>query len=174
MRKILNAPEHFVDDFLAGPLRAHPEHFAAISGDPRALVDVGARARRQQAGRVGIVTGGGSSHLPLSRGYVGEGLCSAVAVGNTFSSPSAETILAATRESDSGQGVLSLYGNYSGDNLNFDDASRSARDPNDDRANERRRRLGPASAARRRRGVAGLVIAYKSAGAAAAAGTALE
>jgi len=69
---------------------------------------------------VGIVTGGGSGHLPVFLGYVGFGLADGVAVGNVFASPSAEQILDATREVHGDAGVLYLYGNYSGDVMNFD------------------------------------------------------
>jgi hypothetical protein len=43
-----------------------------------------------------------------------------VAVGDVFASPSSEQILEATRAVDGGAGVLYLYGNYSGDVMNFD------------------------------------------------------
>jgi len=80
-----------------------------FGGTNRALV----RADAPVAGKVGIVTGGGSGHLPVFLGYVGRGLPSGVAVGNVFSSPSVGQIAAATRGVDSGKGVLYLYGNYS-------------------------------------------------------------
>jgi dihydroxyacetone kinase len=157
MRKIMNAPERFVDDFLGGLLKAYPDHLRPVPGFPRAI----ARVDPPGAGTpVGIVTGGGSGHLPLFLGYVGQGLCSAVAVGNTFSSPSVDSIVAATRAADRGAGVLYLYGNYGGDNINFDDAADVA--------------SAPPQAARQRRGVAGLVLAIKCAGAAAASGYSLS
>ena len=120
-----------------------------------------------------IVTGGGSGHLPLFLGYVGQGLCSAVAVGNTFSSPSVDTILAATKSSESGVGVLFLYGNYSGDSINFDDVADIASDEGIETATVRAAddvASAPPAASGSRRGVAGLTFAYKCAGAAAAAG----
>ena len=69
-----------------GLLLAHPDELRAAFADHRALV----RADAPRAGRVGIVTGGGSGHLPTFLVYVGEGLCSGVAVGNVFSSPSSQ------------------------------------------------------------------------------------
>jgi len=83
MRKIINDPNDFVDEVVEGILAAHPRMLKAVSSDRRAL----ARADAPIAGHVGIVTGGGSGHLPLFLGYVGQGLCTAVAVGNVFSSP---------------------------------------------------------------------------------------
>jgi dihydroxyacetone kinase-like protein len=116
VKKLINDPAQFVDEMLEGLLLAHPDQLRAATEDKRALV----RADSPKQGRVGIVTGGGSGHLPTFLGYVGEGLCSGVAVGNVFSSPSAEQVLEATKASDGGAGVLYLYGNYGGDVLNFD------------------------------------------------------
>src|SRR5919202_875164 len=115
MKKLLNDPDAFVDEMLDGLLLAHPQLLKAASPDRRALV----RADAPVDGKVGIVTGGGSGHLPVFLGYVGQGLCSGVAVGNVFSSPSAEQILEATRASSGGAGVLYLYGNYGGGGVYF-------------------------------------------------------
>lgn len=169
MRKIINSPDAFVDEVVEGILLAHPERLRAVGDDLRVL------ARTPDApGKVGIVTGGGSGHLPLFLGYVGEGLCSAVAIGNVFSSPSAEQMMAAIQAADSGAGVLCLYGNYGGDVFNFDLACDLADDI------ETTTVLGiddvlsaPKERADSRRGVAGLVFAYKVAGAAAARGDSL-
>ena len=106
MKKLLNDPQNFVDEMLEGVLSAHPHMLKAASDDHRALV----RADAPLESRVGIVTGGGSGHLPVFLGYVGHGLCTGVAVGNVFSSPSPDQILAATRASSGGAGVLYLYG----------------------------------------------------------------
>src|SRR5690554_2974357 len=108
MRKIINKPEDFVDEVLEGILLAHSDSYRAASADGRAIVD----AKAPRPGRVGIVTGGGSGHLPLFLGYVGQGLATGVAVGNVFSSPSPEQIAQTTRAVDGGAGVLYLYGNY--------------------------------------------------------------
>jgi dihydroxyacetone kinase/dihydroxyacetone kinase-like protein len=169
VKKLINDPEKFVDEMLDGLLLAHPDQLRAASEDRRALV----RADSPSQGRVGIVTGGGSGHLPTFLGYVGEGLCSGVAVGNVFSSPSAEQVLEATKASDGGAGVLYLYGNYGGDVLNFDLAADLAELEGietrtvlvtDDVASQ------PKERAADRRGVAGLFFAYKCAGAAAERG----
>jgi phosphoenolpyruvate---glycerone phosphotransferase subunit DhaK len=169
VKKLINDPARFVDEMLEGLLLAHPDQLRSASEDRRALV----RADFPQQGRVGIVTGGGSGHLPTFLGYVGEGLCSGVAVGNVFSSPSAEQVLEATKASDGGAGVLYLYGNYGGDVLNFDLAADMAELEDietrtvlvtDDVASQ------PKERAADRRGVAGLFFAYKCAGAAAERG----
>ena len=110
-------------------------------------------------------------------GYVGPGLCTGVAIGNVFSSPSPEQIFEATKASNGGAGVLYLYGNYGGDVFNFDLAADLAEMEDietttvivsDDVAS------APKERAADRRGVAGMVFAYKVAGAAAERGDSLE
>ncbi|MFJ6044018.1 dihydroxyacetone kinase family protein [Brachybacterium paraconglomeratum] len=173
LRKIINDPQSFVDETIDGILLAHPDKLRAADADRRAIV----RADAGTAGRVGIVTGGGSGHLPLFLGYVGRGLASGVAVGNVFSSPSPEQIHAATLASDDGAGVLYLYGNYGGDVYTFDlAADLSAADGvrtttvvgTDDILS------APQEKAHTRRGVAGLFFAYKTAGASAERGDDLD
>jgi dihydroxyacetone kinase len=171
MRKLINDPVDFVDEVLDGILLAHGDDLRAVTEDRRALVRSDAPGER-----VGIVTGGGSGHLPMFLGYVGQGLCSGVAVGNVFSSPSAEQIMAATSASDCGRGVLYLFGNYGGDVMNFGLAADLA----ELEGTETRTVLvhddvlsAPAARAETRRGTAGLVLAYKCAGAAAERGDSL-
>ncbi len=173
MKKIINRPEDFVDQVTESLLLAHPDRLRAATEDRRALV----RADAPIAGRVGIVTGGGSGHLPLFLGYVGQGLATGVAVGNVFSSPSAEQIAAATRASHGGAGVLYLYGNYGGDVYNFDLAAdlvgvegvRTATVLGTDDVMS-----APRGSEHTRRGVAGLFFAYKTAGASAERGEDLD
>ena len=173
MRKIINDPEHFVDEFVQGILLAHPDLVKTPGDDLRVLV----RADAPMAGKVGIVTGGGSGHLPLFKGYVGKGLCSGVAIGNVFSSPSSAQIFEATKAVSGGAGVLYLYGNYGGDVFNFDLASDLAELEDiptktvlgrDDVASQPKDRKAD------RRGVAGIFFAYKAAGAAAERGDSLD
>lgn len=173
MKKIINNPTDFVDEMIEGILLAHPESLRPASADRRALV----RTTAPLTGKVGIVTGGGSGHLPVFLGYVGEGLCTGVAVGNVFSSPSSEQIFSATEAVHGGAGVLYLYGNYGGDVFNFDLAADLAELAgietatvlvSDDVVS------APKERAADRRGVAGMVFAYKIAGAAAERGDPLS
>jgi dihydroxyacetone kinase-like protein len=173
MKKLMNEPSAFVDQMLDGLLLAHPDQLKSAGGTNRALV----RADAPVAGKVAIVTGGGSGHLPVFVGYVGRGLASAVAIGNVFSSPSVDQIVAATHGAHSGKGVLYLYGNYSGDVLNFDSAAEELNEEGirietvlvaDDVAS------APPERSAYRRGVAGLFYAYKIAGAKAEAGGTLD
>lgn len=173
MKKILNNPENYVDEMLAGMTAAHPEYYR-LHGDSGKVV---ARAKAGKSGKVGIVTGGGSGHLPVFTGYVGEGLLDACAIGDVFASPSAEQMADAIRAADSGAGVLRLYGNYGGDVMNFDMAGELVEFEDitcttvllaDDVAS------APPEEAEKRRGVAGMVYAFKMAGAAAEEGRDLD
>ncbi|MFC3688610.1 dihydroxyacetone kinase subunit DhaK [Aquipuribacter hungaricus] len=173
MKKIINDPAAFVDEFVDGILLAHPDLLKVPGDDRRILV----RADAPVAGKVGIVTGGGSGHLPLFKGYVGAGLCSGVAIGNVFSSPSSQQVFEATQAVHGGAGVLYLYGNYGGDVFNFDLAADLAELEDietrtvlgrDDVASQPKERKTD------RRGVAGIFFAYKAAGAAAERGDSLE
>ena len=123
---------------------------------------------RADQGKVGIVSGGGSGHLPVFTGYVGKGLLDACAIGDVFSSPAVDQVAEAIRAANGGAGVLRLYGNYGGDKMNFDmagemveleDIPTTAVRVADDVAS------APLAERSRRRGVAGLVYAYKIAGA---------
>ncbi len=171
MQKILNDAEHFVDEMLEGILAAHPQ-FLRSAADPRAIV----RTAAPVAGKVAIATGGGSGHLPVFLGYVGQGLLDGCAVGNVFASPSAEQMLDVTRAVHGGRGVMYLYGNYGGDVMNFDLAAELSADEGievttvvcaDDVAS------APKGQEARRRGIAGIFFLYKIAGAKAAEGATL-
>lgn len=173
MKKILNDPEKYVDEMLEGFVAAHPE-FYRMRGDSGKVV---ARAEKAKAGKVGIVTGGGSGHLPVFTGYVGEGLLDACAIGDVFASPSADQMADAIRAADQGAGVLRLYGNYGGDIMNFDMAGELVEFDDiecttvlltDDVAS------APPAEHEKRRGVAGMVYAFKLAGAAAEEGRDLQ
>ncbi len=173
MKKLINHPDDFVDEVIEGLLLAHPDQLRSATADGRVLV----RADAPVAGHVGIVTGGGSGHLPAFLGYVGVGLCTGVAVGNVFSSPSSEQMHEATKAVDGGAGVLYLYGNYGGDVFNFDLAGDLAEmDGIDTRTVLVTDDALSAPIERReeRRGVAGMVFAFKIAGAAAERGDDLD
>lgn len=169
MKKIINKPEEYVKEMLEGIYIAHPDLVTYTGGDVHCLVS----ANKKQ-GKVGIATGGGSGHLPLFLGYVGKGMLDGCSVGDVFQSPSAEQMLAVTKEIDSGAGVLYIYGNYNGDIFNFDMAAEQADFEEDIRvesvvAGEDVASAGPSAPGEKntRRGVAGIVFVYKCAGAAA-------
>lgn len=165
MKKILNSPADYVDEMLAGLTAAHPEFYA--QPDRRVI----ARPEGATDGKVGIVTGGGSGHLPVFTGYVGPGFLDACAIGDVFASPSAEQMASAIRHAHGGAGVLRLYGNYGGDVMNFDMAGETVDMEHDIRTTTVLLAddivSAPKEEAAKRRGVAGMVYAFKIAGACA-------
>lgn len=172
MKKILNNPEEFVSEMLDGLYKAYPDQLAYVD-DIHSLV----RADAPVEGKVGLMTGGGSGHLPVFLGYVGEGMLDGCAVGDVFQSPSSEQIYNVTQRINGGRGVVYIYGNYGGDVMNFDMAAEMAEMDDietrtvlvkDDVAS------APGAEAGRRRGVAGMVFAFKVAGARAAQGAELD
>ena len=173
MKKILNNPDEFVAEMLDGLLKAHPDMLNFAADDHHCIV----RADAPVAGKVALATGGGSGHLPVFLGYVGRGLLDGCAVGDVFASPSADQMLEVTKRIHAGKGVLYIYGNYSGDTMNFDMAAEMAAMDDirvetvlvsDDVAS------APPDQWQRRRGVGGLFFVYKIAGAAAAEGMDLD
>ncbi len=165
MKKFLNTPETFVDEMIQGIMAAHPKKLAYVNDDLRCVVTA-----TPKKGKVGIATGGGSGHLPLFLGYVGDGVLDGCSVGGVFQSPSAEQMLEVTKAIDSGAGVLYIYGNYGGDVMNFDMAAEMA-DMEDIRVEQIVAGEDVASSKKgeehKRRGVAGIFFVYKVAGAAA-------
>lgn len=171
MKKLLNQPADYVDEALDGLCGAFPGY--RRTGRAGRVV---ARSAAPVAGRVGVVTGGGFGHLPVFAGYVGEGLLDACAVGDVFAGPPADICADAIRAADGGAGVLCVLGNYGGDRMSFaqacDDVSDAGGETQtvivaDDIAS------AVASESQKRRGVAGMVFAFKIAGASAARGDSL-
>lgn len=165
VKKFINRPQDAVNETVAGALLAHDDMLAPIAGAPRALQATGTA----RAGKVGLVIGGGSGHEPGFFGYVGRGLADAVAIGNVFAAPPPDPILAATLAADGGAGVLHIFGNFSGDLMNFEMAAEMAAArgvsvrtivTTDDIAS------APIDTRAARRGVAGNVFVFKVAGAA--------
>ncbi|MHB1938821.1 MAG: dihydroxyacetone kinase subunit DhaK [Acidobacteriaceae bacterium] len=164
MKKFLNDGNTYVDEMLDGLCEANPDFYSRLGDSGRVL----ARAVCPVVGKVGIVTGGGSGHLPVFHGYVGHGLLDACAVGNVFAGPRMHDCLAAMRAANGSAGVLQLYGNYGGDRMNFEMAKDLAELEgievttvrlSDDVAS------APPESRELRRGVAGMVYAFKIAGA---------
>jgi phosphoenolpyruvate---glycerone phosphotransferase subunit DhaK len=118
MKKIINAPAAYVDDMLKGIYAAHADQVKYAGGDLRCYCTL-----VKKPGKVAIITGGGTGHLPLFLGYVGEGLIDGCGVGAVFQSPSPEQIYNIAKEVEAGAGVLYLYGNYTGDIMTFDMAT---------------------------------------------------
>jgi dihydroxyacetone kinase-like protein len=173
MKKVMNQPDRFVEEVIEGILLAYGDRLRTLGGDHRVIL----RNPPAREGKVGIVTGGGSGHLPVFLGYVGEGMLDGCAVGNVFASPSSQRMAEMITACDRGAGVLCLYGNYGGDNLNFDMACETVGFEDIQTATVRvcdDVDSAPKGSEGRRRGVAGMVFAFKCAGAAAERGDKLE
>ncbi len=172
MQRLLNKPENYVDEMLKGVLAAHPDKIKIVNDDLRCYVTA-----KKKPGKVGIATGGGSGHLPLFMGYVGDGMLDGASIGGVFQSPSADQMYQVTKEIDSGAGVLYIYGNYGGDIMNFDMAQEMA-DFDDIKVMQVVAGEDVASAPKgkenKRRGVAGIFFVFKCAGGAADAMLPLE
>jgi len=171
MKKIINNPNNVVSEMLEGLAKANPA--VKYSG---AGVEVISRKEKKQ-NKVGVISGGGSGHEPAHAGYVGYGMLDAAVAGNVFASPSPDRILEGIKEADSGQGVLLVIKNYSGDIMNFQMASELAEMEGiktasvvvkDDVA------VPDSTYSTGRRGIAGTVFVHKIAGAAAEQGKTLE
>ncbi|MDP1732389.1 MAG: dihydroxyacetone kinase subunit DhaK [Devosia sp.] len=172
MQRFINDPDQVVEDTVKGFVRAHAD-IVRLADNPRVVVAKTAPV----AGKVGVITGGGSGHEPAFIGYTGKNLLDAVAVGELFSSPTAKSFHDAIKAADGGRGVVCLYGNYAGDNMNVKMATKlAAKDgiavatvvANDDVCS-----AGP-SERDKRRGVAGEIFMWKCGGAKASEGASLE
>jgi dihydroxyacetone kinase-like protein len=167
MKKLINSPDTVVDDALAGVVAAHGDLVRVI--EPNVVV----RAEAHRAGKVGVLSGGGSGHEPMHGGFVGMGMLDAACPGAVFTSPVPDQMLAATKAVDGGAGVLHIVKNYTGDIMNFELAAEMARAEGievtsvviaDDVA------VKDSLYTAGRRGVGGTVLAEKIVGAAAEAG----
>lgn len=172
MKKLINKPEAVVTEMLAGMVAAHPEYLRKVD-EYNCLVRVDAPV----AGKVGIISGGGSGHEPAHAGFIGKGMLDGACAGNVFSSPTPDHFYAAAKAVDSGAGVLMVIKNYSGDLMNSEMAAEMAEAENvtvtrvivnDDVAVEN------STWTTGRRGIAGTVFVHKIAGAKAAQGASLE
>ncbi|MCZ2806077.1 dihydroxyacetone kinase subunit DhaK [Modestobacter sp. VKM Ac-2983] len=117
MKKLINDPADVVDDALRGMAAAHPE--LRIDSEHRVVF----RGDAPMAGKVGLVSGGGSGHEPLHGGFVGLGMLDAACAGEVFTSPVPDQMVAATQGVDAGAGVLHIVKNYTGDVMNFEMAA---------------------------------------------------
>jgi len=162
VKKLINDPFDTVQELFEGFVLAN-DHLIKQVGH-RSI----ARIESPIPGKVGIVVGGGSGHLPAFAGYVGKGMADGAAFGNIFASPPAKPVIEATIAVNSGAGVMYTYGNYQGDCINFDKAQDHCRELgisvqtvvlNDDVLS------APKDQAQKRRGIGGLFLVWHVAGA---------
>ncbi len=168
MKKFINSNDTLLHESLQGFALAHAD-IVRYNPEPRYL----ARVATRQAGKVALISGGGSGHEPLHTGFVGLGMLDAACPGQVFTSPTPDQMLAAALEMHTGGGVLFIVKNYAGDVMNFEIAGEMLDCPNasllvhDDVSIPEHQGMG-------RRGVAGTTIVEKIVGAAAEAGLGLD
>lgn len=163
-KKLLNDPNNVRQEVMQGLVYGYNGKLTAI---PNYFAVYGNHITDDQ---VVVISGGGSGHEPTFAGFIGEGSIDGCALGEVFTSPSPDQIIEVTKATHQGHGALFLYGNYSGDGMNFDIAAEILAEENittktiratDDIAS------APLSKISDRRGVAGIMFLYKIAGAAA-------
>ena len=172
MKKIINNPSDFVEESIDGLIKSHPDVYALAKDNNRVITRT-----NKGSNKVGIVTGGGSGHLPVFTGYIGKGFLDACAIGSVFSSPSVEQMVSAIKNADNGNGVLCIIGNYGRDVMNFEMACEMAEAEGiktkkvivaDDIASaSEEEKL-------KRRGIAGMIFVFKIAGSIAETGASLD
>lgn len=170
MTTIFDEPEEFATTALAGFAAIYSRYVRHVKGGV-------VRSTKVPKGKVSVVIGGGSGHYPAFAGYVGPGLADAAVAGDVFASPSTAAVARVCRHADQGGGILLGFGNYAGDVLNFGVAAERLRAEGidvrivpvtDDVAS------APMTEAAKRRGIAGDLVVFKIAGAAAEAGMNLD
>jgi len=172
VKKIINNPSNFVEESIDGLIKSHPDVYILAKDNNRVVTRVNKASKK-----VGIVTGGGSGHLPVFTGYIGKGFLDACAIGSVFASPSVEQMVSAIKNANNGNGVLCIIGNYGGDVMNFEMACEMVETEGiktkkiivaDDIASaSEQEKL-------KRRGIAGMIFVFKVAGAIAETGASLE
>ena len=172
MKKIINDPSNFVKESIQGLVTSHPDVYSFAEDNENVIT-----RSTKASNKVGIVTGGGSGHLPVFTGYVGEGMLDACAIGSVFASPSVDQIVSAIRNGNNGKGVLCIIGNYGGDVMNFEMAceivaaegiqTKKLIIADDIASASYEDRL-------KRRGIAGMIYIFKIAGSLAENGKSLE
>jgi dihydroxyacetone kinase-like protein len=166
MKKFMNSPETMLRESLSGFARCHRD-IVRLDEAFRYVC----RASRK-AGKVALVSGGGSGHEPLHTGFVGHGMLDAACPGHVFTSPTPDQMVAAAEAVDAGAGVLFIVKNYAGDVMNFALAAETCEAETlivDDDVAVDISEIGIG-----RRGVAGTVVVEKVLGAAAEAGVGIE
>jgi dihydroxyacetone kinase-like protein len=164
-KKILNDPRRVVDEMIEGLVLANDGRVRKLDGHD-AIVRT-----HVPDGKVGLLIGGGSGHEPLFHGFIGENMADGAACGQVFAAPSPEIIHAAAHAIHRGNGIVFLYGNYAGDNMNFDIAAEMLADDGIDVRTVRVRddvAAAPPERVEDRRGIAGDIFMIKIIGAAAA------
>jgi len=118
VKKLINDPYAVAVQTIEGLTLAYPQYLRQLDGLTAVV-----RRDAPVAGKVAILSGGGSGHDPMFAGFVGRGLADGSVAGNIFTSPPPQPIYQTAKAIHGGAGILFLYGNYAGDVLNFDMAA---------------------------------------------------
>ncbi|MEX3747675.1 dihydroxyacetone kinase subunit DhaK [Lysinibacillus xylanilyticus] len=166
MKKIMNQPETLVMEMCNGMVMAHPE--LELLKIYKVI-----KKKEMNENKVTLISGGGSGHEPAHAGLVGKGMLDAAVCGDVFASPSQIQVYQAIKATASKKGTLLIIKNYSGDIMNFKNGAQLAsedgiqveyvRVDDDIAVEDSLYTVG-------RRGVAGVVLVHKIAGAAAEEG----
>jgi len=166
MKKIMNQPETLVMEMCNGMVMAHPE--LELLKTYKVI-----KKKEMNENKVTLISGGGSGHEPAHAGLVGKGMLDAAVCGDVFASPSQIQVYQAIKATASKKGTLLIIKNYSGDIMNFKNGAQLAsedgiqveyvRVDDDIAVEDSLYTVG-------RRGVAGVVLVHKIAGAAAEEG----
>jgi len=95
MKKLINSPEHVVNEALHGMAAAHAD-LIKVHYDPNFIY----RADAPVKNKVAVISGGGSGHEPMHGGFVGRGMLDAACPGAVFTSPTPDQMLEATKNAE--------------------------------------------------------------------------
>lgn len=168
MKKFINDPKQLVPQLLEGFTLAFPRH-VRLNGSNTIV-----RVTPKAAGKVRLVTLGGSGHEPGLSGFVGHGMLDTSVAGEIFAAPGAVKCIEALRDACAGgQSALLIVLNHAGDVLAANIAMQAVER---EQLNVRMvlTEEDISSPVGDRRGLVGCVAVYKVAGAAAENGAPLE
>ncbi|KAJ7508370.1 dihydroxyacetone kinase [Mycena galericulata] len=174
-KHLLNDPNTLVVDSLTGLCAVNNQ----LAFDPPNKVVYRSKLDRS---KVALICGGGSGHEPSHAGFVGEGMLSAAVCGNIFASPNSSQVRRGIDLVENDAGTLILVKNYTGDILNFGLAAEQYAAEHAGKSDKVKFIVvGDDVAVGKtqggivgRRGLAGVVLVYKIAGALAAQGASLD
>ena len=170
MKKFINNPQNLVQELLEGMALAFPDRVRLVGSN------IVARAKPKAAGKVTLVTLGGSGHEPGLSGFVGEGMLDYSVAGEIFAAPGAPRCIEAIRTAAAGgAGVLFIVLNHAGDvlasNITMEMARREGLNVRTILTHED---ISGGKNPEDRRGLVGFLPVYKVAGAAAEQGCPLD
>ena len=160
MKAVINDKQCLVPEMIDGIVSAYNGKVQKIEGTNAIIKS------EIPHNKVILLVGGGSGHEPAYHGLIGQNMADGAAIGNIFASPNPEIIIKCAKSLYRNNGILLLYGNYSGDTMNFNLAAELLEEQGifsktvlikDDIA------IQDSS---KRRGIAGLLLIVKVAGAA--------